>query len=159
MKEKQQKQVSSAKQINHETLLNLVRVSNLISNLAASFFGQFKTSDAEFNILMTLNKHAPEGLSQKELSEELVIKKSNLVGIIDKLEEKKFVTRNKDSVDRRSNTIYLTPKGKQFMQSIEDDYFEEVNLLINNLKDPEKSSLIQSAKKLSDYLSERLKAK
>ena len=41
---------------NHETLLNLVKTSTLISSLASKFFSEFKINAAQFNILMTLNQ-------------------------------------------------------------------------------------------------------
>jgi DNA-binding MarR family transcriptional regulator len=155
MKEKQ-----SNTDFNHQVLLQLLKASNLITNLADSFFPGYGTSTAEFNILMTLNRFLPAGLSQKDLSEELVIKKSNLVGIIDKLEEKNFVERSKSpGGDRRLNKIMLTDKGKKFIGQIQEDYFLEINQLINSLNSNEKASLTQGIEKLTDYLKTRLEGK
>lgn len=140
---------------NHETLLSLVKTSTLISVLASKFFAQFKITDAQFNILMTLNQFE-EGLSQRDLSEKLILTKSNMVGLIDKLEELKLVERTMNKNDRRFNCIALRKEGKAFLKSIEKDYFAEVDALINNLDEKEKMHITEGLNKISLYLSTKL---
>jgi DNA-binding MarR family transcriptional regulator len=140
---------------NHETLLNLVKTSTLISSLASKFFSEFKINAAQFNILMTLNQFE-EGLSQRDLSEKLILTKSNMVGLIDRLEACKFVKRTMNTEDRRFNCIALTEQGKVFLKSIETDYFAEVDALINNIEDKEKKVLNNSLTKISLYLTQKL---
>ena len=141
--------------LNHETLLNLVETSSLINELSKQFFSRFHINDAQFNILMTLNKnYSLEGMTQMDLSKELIIAKSNLVGLIDKLEEKEFLERKINSADRRFNKIILTEKGLDFIKEIKNDYFQEVDSLINNLLETEKKALINSMKKIQQFLKE-----
>lgn len=144
-------------ELNHKVLLSLLRVSAQISTLAEPFFGRYKTTDAEFNILMTLHKPGNEsGLSQKELSEQLILKKSNLVSLIDKLEERKLVERRKISEDRRLNKICLTATGRDFIASIWNAYFAEVDRIMNVLHGSEKEKLNSSLEKMSEYLGKQL---
>ncbi|MFN5539779.1 MAG: MarR family winged helix-turn-helix transcriptional regulator, partial [Candidatus Melainabacteria bacterium] len=95
-----------------------------------------------------------EGMTQMDLSKELIIAKSNLVGLIDKLEEKEFLERKINSADRRFNKIILTEKGLDFIKEIKNDYFEEVDSLINNLLETEKKALINSMRKIQQFLKE-----
>jgi DNA-binding MarR family transcriptional regulator len=153
MSVKKQVQKDPDLELNHKALLSFLRVSTLITNFAETFFAGFGTTGTEFNILMTLNNHHTEGgLSQTELSEELILKKSNLVGLIDKLEVKALVTRQKLASDRRLNKICLTGAGKAFIKKIEGNYFKEVNKLMEQLSQNEKANLENSMKKLYVYL-------
>ena len=104
---------------------------------------------------MTLNQFE-EGLSQRDLSEKLILTKSNMVGLIDRLEARKLVKRTMNTEDRRFNCIALTEQGKVFLKSIETDYFAEVDALINNIEDKEKKVLNNSLTKISLYLTQKL---
>ena len=52
------------------------------------------------------------GLTQRELGDALEMFPSNLVRLIDELEEKALVRRGKSTEDRRSYTLQLTGKGQ-----------------------------------------------
>jgi DNA-binding MarR family transcriptional regulator len=52
------------------------------------------------------------GLTQRELGDALGMFPSNLVRLIDELEEKELVRRGKSTEDRRSYTLQLTDKGQ-----------------------------------------------
>ncbi len=53
-----------------------------------------------------------DGLTQRELGDALGMFPSNLVRLIDELEEKNLVRREKSTEDRRSYTLLLTEKGQ-----------------------------------------------
>ncbi|HEU5048084.1 MAG TPA: MarR family transcriptional regulator [Rickettsiales bacterium] len=62
------------------------------------------------------------------LAENIHVSSSTLIGVIDRLEEKRFVKRMRDGTDRRSVYINITAKGHQFV--VETPY-----LLHNRLRD------------------------
>src|SRR4029077_12394115 len=113
--------------VNHEALLSLVRTSSLMQKVSDRFFSQFGLTDVQFNILMILKEHGSEGLSQQELSEHLIVTKSNVVGLIDRLERGDYVKRVSHPSDRRFNQIVVTPKGQKLEAKVEKSYFKEVD--------------------------------
>src|ERR1700738_4190218 len=52
-------------------------------------------------------------LSQREMSERLHCAPSSVVGVIDSLEQRGWLTRRVDSADRRINVLELTPAGRE----------------------------------------------
>jgi DNA-binding MarR family transcriptional regulator len=52
------------------------------------------------------------------LSKNVHLTSSTLVGVIDRLEEKKLVTRKRDVADRRSIFIDITEKGRDFIKNV-----------------------------------------
>ena len=137
---------------NHEALLSLVRTSSLMQKLSDRFFSRFGLTDVQFNILMILKEHRSEGLSQQQLSEHLIVTKSNVVGLIDRLERSGYVTREAHPSDRRFNQIVLTSKGEQLEARIEKRYFEEVDKMMNVLSAQEKRSVIRAMERIRDYI-------
>ncbi|HWO02687.1 MAG TPA: MarR family transcriptional regulator [Blastocatellia bacterium] len=138
--------------LNHEALLSLVRTSTLIQKLSNRFFSKFELTDVQFNILMILKDHGDEGLSQQELSEHLVVGKSNVVGLVDRLERAGYVRRTSHPSDRRFNQIVLAPKGAKLEQRVEQSYFEEVDKMMNVLTEAEKKALIRAMGKIRQYI-------
>lgn len=138
--------------VNHEALLSLVRTSSLMQKLSDRFFSRFGLTDVQFNILMILKEHAAQGLSQQELSEHLIVTKSNVVGLIDRLERSGYVKRMSHPSDRRFNQIVLTPKGTKLEQRIEESYFTEVDKMMNTLSASQKQVVIQAMEKIRQYI-------
>jgi len=56
---------------------------------------------------------ADTALSQREMSERLHCAPSSVVGVIDSLEQRGWLTRRVDSADRRINVLVLTPAGRE----------------------------------------------
>lgn len=138
--------------VNHETLLSLVRTSALMQKLSDRFFSQFGLTDVQFNILMILKEHGGAGLSQQELSEHLIVTKSNVVGLIDRLERSGYVRRMSHPSDRRFNQIVLTPKGAKLELKIEELYFAEVDKMMNALTTSQKQTVIQAMERIRQYI-------
>lgn len=138
--------------LNHEALLSLVRTSTLMQKLSNRFFAKFDLTDVQFNILMILKEHGDEGLSQQELSEHLVVGKSNVVGLVDRLERAGYVCRTSHPSDRRFNQIVLAPRGAKLEQRVEQSYFKEVDRMMNVLTGAEKKLLIHAMEKIRQFI-------
>jgi DNA-binding MarR family transcriptional regulator len=137
---------------NHEALLSLVRTSALMQKLADRFFAEFGLTDVQFNILMILKEHRPTGISQQELSEHLIVTKSNVVGLVDRLERTGYVRREPHPTDRRFNQIVLTREGEKLEAQIEARYFLEVDRMMNRLTPAQKKTIIQAMEAIRQYI-------
>lgn len=65
---------------------------------------------AQFDIIATLGD--TPGMTYKELGERTLITKGTLTGVIERLEHKGLVARERSSEDKRSFFVRLTPKGE-----------------------------------------------
>jgi DNA-binding MarR family transcriptional regulator len=140
---------------NHEALLSLVRTSSLMQKLADRFFSRFGLTDVQFNILMILKDYGEDGASQQQLSEHLIVTKSNIVGLIDRLEKAGFVRRKAHPTDRRFNQIVLTREGEKLEARIENQYFKEVDTMMNVLTETQKNALIKAMEAIRYYIGAR----
>lgn len=150
--EKELKLAAPLNNINHETLLSIFRTYSMLMRFSDRFFSKYGVTDIQFNILMTLKDYPRNGLTQNELSEKLIVSKSNTVGLIDRLEKIGMVKREAHAKDRRINQIFLTQKGKKLIDEVYTPYFEEVDKLINPLSTQEKKSVISAMEKIRGYV-------
>src|SRR5262245_52548683 len=58
------------------------------------------------------------GLSQQELARRLAILPSQLVALLDELEERGFIERRQDATDRRTYALHLTMSGRHVTEQI-----------------------------------------
>ena len=110
-------------------------------------FSKFGFGSGQYMFMIHLYKN--DGISQEKLSELLNIDKGTTAKAVKKLEELGFVTRFKDSTDKRINRIYLTSKAF----NIKNDFFSVLtkweNMLTNQLSPEEISESLTILNKLS----------
>jgi DNA-binding MarR family transcriptional regulator len=94
--------------------LYMMRVSDKMERLSHDNLTRFELTPAQFDVLAHLV--AAEGISQQTLSEKLLVTKGNVCGLIDRLEDRGLVVRRPDPEDRRSNLLFLTPKGRELVE-------------------------------------------
>lgn len=74
----------------------------------------FDLRPAQFSVLAIIA--ANPGLKQSRVSEALGINRANFVALLDELEQRKLARRAPAPGDRRSNALFLTPKGESFLK-------------------------------------------
>ncbi|UVW28506.1 MarR family winged helix-turn-helix transcriptional regulator [Massilia sp. H6] len=77
---------------------------------------QHGLTHAQFDILATLGN--TPGMSYKELGERTLITKGTLTGVIERLEQKGLVVRERSDADKRSFFVRLTPAGEAVFRDV-----------------------------------------
>jgi DNA-binding MarR family transcriptional regulator len=80
---------------------------------------------AQYNVLNVL-AGSDEGMSQRELGEVLVVDRSNVTGLLDRMEKSGWVKRSDDPRDRRVYRVSLTAAGRQLWRRVNPLYVESV---------------------------------
>ena len=123
-------QVNHFDDAEHEALMGIWWSGILLKQQARRFFKNHVASESQFNVMMAL-KYAGKPLSQQDLSERLLVDKSNLTGLIDSLEKLDFVKRCNVPNDRRLYRLELTAQGAAFLNEVETPYRELVKKIMS----------------------------
>jgi DNA-binding MarR family transcriptional regulator len=89
--------------------------------------------------------------SQREISDRLRFDASDLVAVIDSLEQQGFVTRERDPVDRRRYAVQLTPAGRRELQVVERHSRRWQEEFLAPLAEPERETLRELLTRLYAY--------
>lgn len=89
------------------------------------------------------------------LSKSVHLTSSTLVGIIDRLEEKKLVTRRRDVADRRAIFIDITEKGRDFVKNAPHLIHNRLYDSLNALSESEQIIIANSVELLVHMLEEK----
>lgn len=106
----------------------------------------------EFGILQQLAESGPTPMAR--LSDENLVTKAAITVIIDEMESKGLVRRDRDSSDRRIVNIQLTPGGRKLFATARRRYEEVVAGLVSLLEPDELRALVRSFEKLNRYVEE-----
>ncbi len=87
---------------------------------------------AQYNVLNVLAPRAA-GLSQRELGDVLVVDRSNVTGLVDRLEQAGWVRRADDPDDRRVYRVTLTPAGRKLWARVTPHYGDVVEQVTRGL--------------------------
>jgi DNA-binding MarR family transcriptional regulator len=131
----------------HEALMNVWWTANLLRKVSTKFFQESLSSDAQFNILILL-KDSPTPLTQKELSQKLLVDKSNITGLLDRLEKQRLIKREAVLGDRRSYHIKLTKQGDELVMKLDKAYQKKVREIMNDLSAKDCDDLIRLTRKI-----------
>ncbi len=124
-----------------KALINILYTANWISSFQNEYFKPFGISPQQFNILKILNG-AKEPLKVQTIKGRMIERSPNATRLMDKLCDKQLIERIPCPDDRRVVHIEITKNGKELLNSISDNFNED---LVKNITQDE-------AQLLSDLL-------
>ena len=84
-----------------------------------------------------------EGITQTELAEVLEVEKPTLGRLLDRLEAKGFVKRQRCPKDRRQHLCWITPKSAALLEKLDGPMAQFGEHLMKGLKQEERASLVR----------------
>lgn len=102
---------------------------------------------AQYNVLSALAA-AGEGLSQRELGDVLVVDRSNVTGLVDRMEKAGWVKRTDDPADRRVYRVVLTGAGRRLYEKIAPRYEAVVLQVIAQVPERQAAAVVAVLAKL-----------
>jgi DNA-binding MarR family transcriptional regulator len=109
----------------YDLVIQVLSVAHVMVKESQRLFRPHGLSDAQFNVLNVLGD-APHGLSQRALSDVLVVDRSNITGLLDRMTENGWVRRTDHPTDRRVYLVALTPAGRKLWQKVLPEYVAAV---------------------------------
>lgn len=107
----------------HEAVLSIFVTASLLGKEADRVLQAFGLTQAQFDILMLLEYQTADGSAdQTTLGRMLVVNRSNVTGLVDRMERDGLVTRIGDPADRRVKRVRMTPAGARRLQKAAQAY-------------------------------------
>ena len=91
-------------------------------------------------------------MSQQKLADNMQKDKNSVTKLVDALEKKGFVSRQKDAQDRRSNTVLLTEKAEKMKMDAKEKGISILDKMLDGIDDEELRSFLQTLGKMTDNI-------
>jgi DNA-binding MarR family transcriptional regulator len=108
----------------YQALMELLRTADTVWAASRIFFERWQLGPSQFNVLNLLRLNRG-GLSQSDLSRQLIMHRSNVTGLVDRLQKRRLVTRREVRGDRRAYRVVLTRAGRLLLRRILPRYYQE----------------------------------
>ncbi|MBI4026044.1 MAG: MarR family transcriptional regulator [Verrucomicrobia bacterium] len=120
----------------YDCVIQTLRTANALWRESRRFFRPFGITEAQFNVLHLLGQK-PEGMRQRELSVLLVVDRSNVTLLLDRLDKRGWIRRHDVPRDRRAYRVCLTSSGEKLWGRVLPNYLEAVRQVVRGLSPSE----------------------
>src|SRR6478735_81952 len=100
--------------LEQEAALNLFRTSDRLQHRFARLFREYGLTPSQYNILRILRGEG-KAMPCLEIAQRTITVVPGITGLIDRLEQAKLVTRQRDEEDRRVVNVSITAAGEEIL--------------------------------------------
>jgi DNA-binding MarR family transcriptional regulator len=127
----------------HKLALNILFTGRWMENNNARFFKQYDLTTQQYNVLRILRGQHPNAASVGDVLSRMLDKSSNITRLVDKLADKKLVTRCENPDNRRMQELKITDMGLDLLKEIDAPMSESMDTLkILTVKEAEHLNLL-----------------
>jgi DNA-binding MarR family transcriptional regulator len=120
MKAKQNSAAPRFDSLEQEVFLSLWRTYDRLRALEDELFSRFDLTPQQYNVLRLLVAEHPEAVPTLKLADRLISRAPDITRMLDKLEQRGLVTRERPSTNRRVVRVSITPAGVALLGDIAD---------------------------------------
>ena len=103
-----------------EVYLNIIRTAEALTWGVSETLKVADLTPAQYNVLRILRGAAPEGATCGQISERMVTKDSDITRLLERLDTRGLITRERDAQDRRFITVKITTEGLGLLSSLDE---------------------------------------
>ena len=102
-----------------EVFLNLLRTSAALGSGLAELLRPHDLTQPQYNVLRILRGAGPDGLASGEVGGRMVSREPDVTRLLDRMEVRGLVARQRGPADRRIVTVRLTSEGHRLVDALD----------------------------------------
>ena len=136
------------KQVNQalDTYIKLMRCAEMVEARVNRHLAVANLTVSQFGVLEALYHLGP--LVQKDIAKKILKSTGNITLVINNLEKRGLVRRERSDVDRRFIDVYLTPQGTEIVERLMPQHVDNIVKEFSILMGGEQGELARLCKKL-----------
>ena len=112
-------QTKAIRLLEEEATLNIVRTADFLMQVLMDVLKPFALSPTQYNVLRILRGAGESGVSCKDVGARLVARDPDITRLMDRLEKRGLLTRDRAKEDRRIVTHRLTRSGLELVNELD----------------------------------------
>jgi DNA-binding MarR family transcriptional regulator len=138
------------KDLAHELTRAVLTTADTFLREGQRLFRSHGLTAAQYNVLSALAPAPAEGISQRALGDLLVVDRSNVTGLVDRMEKAGWVRRADDPDDRRVYRVQLTAAGRRLWSEVSPRYAQVVGQVTAELGEAQARATLKVLQKLRE---------
>ncbi len=98
-----------------EALVSILRTATVLEHEQNEALRAFGLTLTQYNVLRILQGAGPAGLCGRDIAERLISKVPDVSRLLDRMEDVKLVSRERDAADRRQVSARITGQGRRLV--------------------------------------------
>lgn len=125
-----------------EAYLNLWRTYDKLRSIEDAVFLRFELTAQQYNTLRLLRGEHPQKLHTLVLAKRLVSKAPDITRLLDRLEERKLISRERPDDNRRVVKVGITSQGMKLLQKLDQEVLECSKKQLGHLDESQLTQLV-----------------
>ena len=113
------KQPKPFRSLEAEVFLNLLRTSTLLVGALSDLLREHDLTQPQYNVLRILRGAGADGLPSGEIGGRMVTREPDVTRLLDRMETRGLVARERGTVDRRVVTVRATAEGLRKVDALD----------------------------------------
>ena len=126
-----------------DAVVSILRTANYLRRFSSPVFDQHDITWQQFNVLRILRGAGLEGLPTLDIAERMIEQAPGITRLLDRLERKKLVRRERPSENRRQVICYITKPGLDLLQELDTPVRNQDKQALHRLDESEIEELIR----------------
>jgi len=106
--------------VEQEVFLNLWRTYDRLRSLEEELFGRYDLTPQQYNALRLLNSEYPSMIRTLDLAARLLSRAPDITRLLDKLEQRGLIARDRPADNRRVVRIGIRPAGRALLRQLRE---------------------------------------
>ena len=120
--------------LEQEAYLNIVRTAAVLTDDLERLLRPAGITTAQYNVLRILRGAGREGLICREIGERMVARDPDVTKMLDRLEARGLIARERDQKDRRVIITSITDEGLKLMKELDRPVTENTRAMLGHLE-------------------------
>lgn len=126
----------------------LARAYSAVGRISESALTATGLEGSDYDVLSTLGQGPPEGLRPTELAERVLLTKSGLSRLVERLAERELIERRPCATDRRGQLVALTPTGRRLLRRAAPEVLRQLRIAMGSLSDADLAALQRASERI-----------
>ncbi|MDG5768116.1 MarR family transcriptional regulator [Balneolales bacterium ANBcel1] len=102
-----------------EAIIALLLTTDRLKGRLSALAGQFEITPQQYNVLRILNGAGDDGIQTLEIMDRMLERNPGITRLLDRLETKALIVRERSASDRRCQICRITAKGKTLLTNMD----------------------------------------
>lgn len=125
-----------------EAILAIARTADVLRRRIARVLEPYGVTEQQYNVLRILRGAGSSGLPTLDISERMIEQAPGITRMIDRLEAKNLVSRERGCEDRRQVLCRISPAGLDLLAKIDEPLYQWGQTALGTLQQHEMEALI-----------------
>jgi DNA-binding MarR family transcriptional regulator len=113
------KAAASSSSVETALFIAFVSIADILGGEAEQVMKASGLTGAQYNVLRILRGAGPEGLACREIAERMISRDPDITRLLDRMEKRGRITRERQSDDRRVVKTFVTADGLQILKTLD----------------------------------------